>query len=138
MLRNRDRGRGQSLVEFALIAPIFLLIILGLVDGARAIYAYNTVANAARVGARVAIVNQDPVAVRDAAATEAVGLGLTGTVCGVNLCGPDITYTSCDEEDCRITITVSYDYVPVTPLLGAVFSPTIESNAQMTIERVHP
>lgn len=138
MLHKHEGGRGQTLVEFALIAPIFFLIVFGLIDGGRAIYAYSTVANAARVGARAAIVNQDPVAVRDAAVAEAVGLGLTGTVCGADLCGPDITYVSCAEENCTITVTVSYDYEPVAPMLGAIFNPTIESTAEMVIERVNP
>ena len=138
MFRKFDDGRGQTLVEFALIAPIFFLIVLGLVDGARAIYAYNTVANSARVAARTAIVDQDPVAVRDSAIGEAVGLDLTANVCGTNLCGPDVEYTSCDEENCTVTITVRYDYLAVTPLLSTIFDPTIESTAQMAIERVNP
>ena len=48
----------QSLVEFALILPIFLLLIMGIVDAGRLIYTFNTVSNAARKGARIAIVNQ--------------------------------------------------------------------------------
>ena len=56
---RRDRTRGQSLVEFALILPILLILMLGIVDFGRAIFAYNAVSNGARSGARVAIVNQD-------------------------------------------------------------------------------
>ena len=52
------RERGQSLVEFALVLPVLLLFIFGIVDAGRLIYTYNTVSNAARDGARVAIVNQ--------------------------------------------------------------------------------
>ena len=52
------RSRGQALVEFALIFPLIVLILFGVMDLGRAIYAYNTIGNAARVGARVAAVNQ--------------------------------------------------------------------------------
>ena len=55
--RLRD-GRGQGLVEFALVFPVIVLILFGVFDFGRAIYAYNTIANAARQGARVAAVNQ--------------------------------------------------------------------------------
>lgn len=49
--RNPDRSRGQTLVEFALILPIFLLLTLGVVDGARIFSAYIAITNAAREGA---------------------------------------------------------------------------------------
>ena len=55
---GRRRTRGQALVEFALVIPLFLLLIFGIVDAGRLIYAYNTVSNSARNSARVAIVNQ--------------------------------------------------------------------------------
>ena len=45
-------------MEFALVLPIFLLIVFGVFDLGRGVFAYNTVANAAREGARVAAVNQ--------------------------------------------------------------------------------
>jgi Flp pilus assembly protein TadG len=50
----RDRGRGQSLVEFALVLPIFMLIIFGVIDGGRVVFANNDMAQSARNVARVA------------------------------------------------------------------------------------
>jgi Flp pilus assembly protein TadG len=51
------RGRnGQSLAEFALVIPIFLLMVLGLVDVARLVYLNSTLSQAAREGARVGAV----------------------------------------------------------------------------------
>jgi len=52
------RSSGQALVEFSLIIPLFLLLLVGLFDLGRAVFAYNTLTNAAREGARIAIVNQ--------------------------------------------------------------------------------
>ncbi len=54
-----DRRKGQALVEFALVLPIFLLIAVALFDVGRAVFAWNTLTNATREGARIAIVNQD-------------------------------------------------------------------------------
>jgi Flp pilus assembly protein TadG len=55
--QQRHRTRGQSLVEFALVFPIFLAILIGMVDVGRAVWANNAVANAAREAARYAIVH---------------------------------------------------------------------------------
>ena len=39
---NSRRTRGQALVEFALVLPIFVLIIFGILDAGRLIVVYNT------------------------------------------------------------------------------------------------
>jgi Flp pilus assembly protein TadG len=53
------RPPGQALVEFALVIPFLLVILLVVIDVGRAIFAFNTVAEAARTAARVAIVDQN-------------------------------------------------------------------------------
>jgi Flp pilus assembly protein TadG len=50
------RSIGQALVEFALVAPIFFAVVFGLIDGARLIFAYNTVSQEAREAVRLAAV----------------------------------------------------------------------------------
>ena len=54
----KNKTRGQSLVEFALILPILLLLLLGIIEGGRIIWAYITVQNAAREAARYAVTGQ--------------------------------------------------------------------------------
>lgn len=49
--------RGQGLVEFAVVLPIFMFILLGIVDVGRAVWANDSLANAAREAARFAIVH---------------------------------------------------------------------------------
>ncbi|MFQ5611021.1 MAG: TadE/TadG family type IV pilus assembly protein [Anaerolineae bacterium] len=51
----RRRQQGQSLTEFALILPILLLLLLGIIEGARVIWAFITVQQAAREAARFAV-----------------------------------------------------------------------------------
>ena len=51
---RRDDGRGQSLVEFALVLPLFLILVFGVVDGGRAIFAFNQMSQIARTVARTA------------------------------------------------------------------------------------
>ena len=49
--------RGQALVEFALVAPMFFLLLFGIIEAGRFIFYYETLNNATREGARYAIVN---------------------------------------------------------------------------------
>ena len=125
----RPDQRGQTLVEFALIVPVFLLVVIGLFDVGRGVFAYNTVANAARGAARVAIVDQDPDAIRAEAKRLGVALGLSDA---------DIELTACSEFDCVYGVTVTYDYDAATPLIGQLFDPTITSTARMPVENVNP
>jgi len=52
-LVTRRSTRGQSLVEFALVLPIFFLMLFGLIDMGRYVYLNSTLSQAAREAARV-------------------------------------------------------------------------------------
>jgi Flp pilus assembly protein TadG len=52
--------RGQDLVEFALILPLLLLLLLGIIEFGITIFTYNTIANASREVARYGSVHPDP------------------------------------------------------------------------------
>ena len=54
---NRRRFRGQSMVEFALVAPIFFFMIFGVMEGGWLFYNQNAITNAARDGSRYAAVH---------------------------------------------------------------------------------
>ncbi|MHB1523003.1 MAG: TadE/TadG family type IV pilus assembly protein [Candidatus Dormibacteria bacterium] len=56
----RRGSRGQSAVEFALVAPLLFLLIFGIVDFGRAMFYQNEITNAAREGARIAILASNP------------------------------------------------------------------------------
>ncbi|MCV0402080.1 MAG: pilus assembly protein [Chloroflexi bacterium] len=126
MTPPKDR-RGQSLVEFALIVPVFVLIVVGLFDGALAVFNYSTVANAAREGARQAIVDQDPAVVR--AAVQDAALSLTPSRLTVTL-------TPCSTISCEYVVRVDYSYQSF--FLGAIFNPTLTSTVAMPVEFPNP
>lgn len=54
---RRTRSRGQALTEFALIAPIFFFTMFAIIEFGRAVYTIQMLNNAAREGARYAIVH---------------------------------------------------------------------------------
>jgi Flp pilus assembly protein TadG len=53
-MQQRSGYHGQGLVEFALVLPIFLLILFGLIDAGRYVYMNSVLSQAAREGARLA------------------------------------------------------------------------------------
>lgn len=50
--RRRDRTRGQAMVEFALVFPIFVVVLFGLIDVGRFVYVANAISQGVREGAR--------------------------------------------------------------------------------------
>ena len=62
-----DRRRAASMVEFAAVAPLFFLLLFGFFEYARFLFTVQLVNNAAREGARYAVVNTTTVATPSAA-----------------------------------------------------------------------
>lgn len=61
-----ERQAGQSIVEFALVLPIFILFLFGLIDGGRLVYQHSVLSQAAREGARLASVEAGWIGASDA------------------------------------------------------------------------
>ena len=158
--RRRQRDRGQGLVEFALVIPIIVLLIAAFAEIGRAVYAYNTIANAARQGARVAAVNQianvtecdesrpveDPYephwSIRGCVLVAAKTLGITAANVSVSYASPPSTTLSCSPTlhvGCLATVTVTYDYSVATPFVNMLIGPfTMSQASEMPVERVFP
>ena len=51
----KNGQRSQALIEFALISPVLLLLLFGIIDIGRAVFYYDTLSHAAREGARTAV-----------------------------------------------------------------------------------
>ena len=150
-LRPRNRGsRGQTLVEFAIVMPIIVLVVLGLFDLGRAVYSYNTLAQSARQAARTAIVNQNVTNVKNQAIASAPTLGLTASNIDVCFKTSNSTQTTCatTTDDCpqskRVLgclalVKTTLNYQPMTPVISLFFSSIpLSSTSVATIEYVCP
>src|SRR5262249_48268369 len=91
--RSRRGGRGQSPAEVALPVPIVVVILLAIFDLGRLIFAYNDIGNAARQGARTAIIDQAPNHARDRVIQMATGVDLDPSKV-------DVTYIKSDGTAC--------------------------------------
>src|SRR3954468_4354414 len=52
--RHKRRRRGAAVPEFALVAPIFFMMVIGFIEFGRALMVQQILVNASRVGARMA------------------------------------------------------------------------------------
>lgn len=143
-MRRGDSLCGQSLVEFALILPVFIVILVGIFDGGRLVFAYNGVNNAAREGGREATVNQTEADIQARAAQHAVALDIAPADVDVDFrdsATPDDANT-CDGAlgqaaivGCLAVVQVNYTYTAATPIIGALIGPiTVTGEARFPVE----
>ena len=158
-LARRVAGRGQALVEFAIIVPIFMLLLFALLDFGRVIYAQQTITQDAREGARVGMVAalDSPITtssyqkIRDAALKMTPGVALananitgatgacTATVADSVSAGtcffPDGVTCSDPTNPPRVVVKISVSVQLLTPIVsnvvGSSFTPTAQSTTYL-------
>jgi Flp pilus assembly protein TadG len=123
---KRHRHRGLATLEFAICAPVLLLLMLATAEIGRLLYQYNTLTKAVRDGARYAASNAATSGTRiinllPQRRTETINLIDTGTTAGTGaalLPGLVAGNVQITENDATgfISITATYTYVP---MLGA-------------------
>jgi Flp pilus assembly protein TadG len=137
--KHRRHLRGQSMVEFGLVLPIFLLLIFGIIDLGRGVYAYNTIQNAAREATRVAIVDQNEDVILEEAQDHAVGLGLAAGDVTMSFLEPETMTVPCNTPiaiSCEVEILIDYTFTPATPIIGNLIGAIDMSAAsRMPVER---
>lgn len=140
---GRDE-RGQALVEFALVLPVFLLLVFGLIDVARAVWQENTLAYAAREGTRYAIVHGsastapaypgNSADVERAVRNAAIGVpNVTVTVTWPDTVGS----SACYDRGCRVAVDATAPFVPLPSqyLLSGALSVTLRGGSMLVIQR---
>lgn len=106
----KNSERGQALVEFTLIVPIFLLLVFAIVDFGMGFHAWISVTNAAREGARIGSVGAD------AATIEARVRDTAGALDDTNL---TVVVTNAQGDPGEsVGVEAEYEYQLITPLSG--------------------
>jgi hypothetical protein len=139
--------RGQATVEFALAIPLFIILMLGVLDLGMAIYRVNGTSQAAREIARAASVHpcvNDQACVRgdtpEVQAVIAIQKGLIPNLLtptfkcvrddGSVISGPG---TGCTSHD-SVRVTVIAPYKPISPLLGLSGTWNLQSSSTIKIQ----
>ncbi|MDY7077963.1 MAG: TadE/TadG family type IV pilus assembly protein [Chloroflexota bacterium] len=113
-MKRIRKEKGQSLTELALVLPIMLIILAGLLDLGRLYYAYVSISDAAAEGAAYAAINptdDTEIATR----TQTASNGLVQVDPGlVNIDCPTVAVGA------PVTVTVGYEFTVATPLINAM------------------
>ena len=134
-----ERGRGQALVEFAIVLPVFFLLVAGMFDFGLGIYSDLTLVNAAREGARLGVIdpgNTSAIEERVRAMSGGLDTGkLQVTVACERPSGS--SFTSCTSPmwlpGDATRVTVDYKYSMFFPILFGTEIP-LSSESKMRIE----
>jgi len=146
--RVAHRSDGQTLTEFALVITVFLVVLLGVFDAGRAIFAFNGTSQAARQVARVASVscfegtttatrcNSTEVAMEQAAQ----GVNLPGAATWLVRCIDPFTGIPPTGRVCKVgdmvEVRATTSFTMITPLIAQAFGPVnVASTSQVEILR---
>jgi Flp pilus assembly protein TadG len=102
------------MIEFALVLPVFLLIVMATVDFGWALRNYITVTNAAREGARYGVTGATAADIKARVVARSSGLLTTADVkvCRGTTCDSGLTNT----DTATVIVEADYNYKFITPL----------------------
>jgi Flp pilus assembly protein TadG len=143
LLRRVRSERGAELIELAIVLPILLLVFAGMVDFALVLQRFLTLNNAAREGARVAVLpgytqtdvqNRVTQYVREGTGDAAASPTTAVTAVSIDPPGPTPAFPAAE-----VTVTLTHSYLflgPVSGLLGggSFSSITLTARSTMRIE----
>ena len=141
--KSEPRRSGATAIEFAAVASIFMLLLFGILEYCLIVYTQNVVENAAREGARFAVVRStDATLVTDTQAyvkTMMMGLDtkLKNYSCNVYMAdanGNNIGAAGSATFGQYVCVDVSVDYVPITPGLTHLSTITVRFKSSMGSE----
>jgi Flp pilus assembly protein TadG len=138
--QSLNRERGQALVEFALVLPLLLLVVLGIADFGRALGYKDDMTHLANQAARYAAVNKSP------DPSNPIGPYIIGTApTGLQNLGLNIFFTfpnltspnHCVGDPVRVTVQATYHWLHFLGASHAVpgsLSSTMTSTSTMRLE----
>ncbi|HUY36334.1 MAG TPA: TadE family protein [Pirellulales bacterium] len=131
--RQRSSRRGTAVVEFAVVIPLFLLFIVGMIELGRAIMVQQLVTNASREGGRIAGYDSTT---QTSTITSAVNAYLTN----VNISGattvvsPDPPSGAADGQQVSVTVSIPYANVSWVPSPFFLAGCTLQATSVMRRE----
>jgi Flp pilus assembly protein TadG len=127
--------RGVAVVEFAVLVPVLLLLVLGIGDFGLAMNTYNNETQLANQGARLAVVNKNP---GPGTLQEYIkSQGDTADIranASVGICFPDGNATV--GHPVKVTVSIAHSWLPfLKNVLGLSATTTITGSAVMRLEQ---
>lgn len=125
MRRSFASQEGASLVEFAIVLPLLLLLLFGAIEFGLVLYNQQVITNASREGARAGIVAQVPrvtagqinTVVQNYCAGHLVTFAGGGNLAVGSTANP----TALFGQDLNVTVSYNYNFLVLPNIIGAFF-----------------
>lgn len=133
--RRRSRGLrlGAATVEFALVAPLFFLLVFGMVEFGRMVMIQQVITNASREGARKAVLDGSSSSnVKNAVVTYMSNGGVTISTSNVTINPTDPSSAAAGNP---VTVTVSVPFSQVSWLPSPMFLGSRQMTASTVMRR---
>lgn len=126
-MKGIKNQKGQALVEFAMIVPILLLLVMGIVQLGMMINSYITIENASREGARSGSVGDTDSEIRNVVISTSPTLD-----------AKYLTVTITPSEASRVsgdtlTVKLTYNYKITIPIISRLFNDVVVLNSQTSM-----
>jgi Flp pilus assembly protein TadG len=120
--RRKPQKRGAALVEFAVVTPLLLLILFGIIEFGQLFKVRQTAQHAAREACRIAVLQSTAKPYSNSAGPVMSRISQIMTAAGVpfNTGMVSITEDSTGDPTVSITVTVPYEDVKLTGYLGVI------------------
>lgn len=115
-MRDRFGERGAAAVEFALVVPLLLILVLGIAEFGRAYNVQTVLSGAAREGVRVMALENNPDEAKARTIEAATGLALTDSQITVEPLATCLVTTI--DPSAVATVTVKYELPFLTKFFG--------------------
>lgn len=114
-MKNLKNQKGQALVEFAIVLPILLMLVMGIIQFGMMLNSYLAIENASREGARAGIVGSTDAEIETLIISTSPSLNPA-----------DLTVILTPSETNRrsgdtLTVTVTYNYKFNIPIISSIF-----------------
>jgi len=119
--------KGQSLVEFAIILPVVLIILIGMLEFGLILNAYLSINNCSREGARLGVVGGSDNEIENLIKSISPNLNTDKLSVSIN---PSQAYRKRGES---LTVTVEYSYDVITPIISIIINEEINLKIQTTM-----
>lgn len=124
ILRNE---KGQSLIEFAILLPFLLLLLMGILEFGIMLNSYLTIHNSAREGARLGIVAASDIEIKELITNISPNLNADNIL--VNITPSEGSRKSGD----TITVDVIYNYQVTIPIISNILHNVVVLKAQTSM-----
>ncbi len=129
----KDKSSANAAVEFAIVVPVLLLIVFGIIQFGMILFTYNNMVQAAREAARTLAVQETTVA--DAQTIALNQLAFSGLPFTVTICEPaTVPCAGNPATDVSVTITVPLSQATIVDFLGLFSTGDLEATVAMRKE----